>query len=424
MYLIIISIAVVLILWSFTIKGDYLFAQKQPAQKQPSQKQPTPRPKPKPDSGSVNINYKIKNTAPTTSEIAKGLAALKAHNTSGNVPTSSAYYDLVKRKYLQYDKKQKKWVSYLDPAGKAAPPAIDDGKGSQQGRKTKPVSGGHTSGGGSHTSGGNTGGGSHPSVPHLAPLPQRGSKAPIKPRQSSYCNQGSFYGNTNCSQASSRVTETNVFNGEHTNKFPDTTSPVKAAYLAIGTANEQNIPSSTRYHGPTVSGKSLHLDNRLDNGSYQPAFNYNDSNAVPAIIKALKSRVDVIAKSGANAIRFDELDVCSNGSKCNQANVNKVLTAVSQYAYQAHKMSVLGNNDSYSDNNKVPTSAQAIAQSGVPIAGWIVENDASGGKQLREVLGNNVPIYGVATSRDNANKMSKAQIDGTAAFDSVAVYPK
>lgn len=420
MYFIIISIAVVLILWSFTNKGDYLFAQKQPAQKQPTPRPSTQKP------GS-RINYKIKNTAPTTSEIAKGLAALKAHNTSGHVPTSSAYYDLVKRKYLQYDKKQKKWVSYLDPAGKAAPPAIDDGKGSQQGHKTKPVSGGsHTSGGntggntgGSHTSGG-SGGGSHPSVPHFAPLPPRGSKAPIKPRQSSYCNQGSFYGNTNCSQASSRVTETNVFNGEHPDKFPDTTSPIKAAYLAIGTANEQNIPSSTRYHGPTTAGSNYGLGN-----SGQAAFNYDDSSAVPAIIKALKSRVDVIAKTGANAIRFDELDVCSWGqTKCNQANVNKVLTAVSQYAYQAHKMSILGNNDSDSDNHKAPTSAQAIVQSGVPIAGWIVENDASTGKQLRNILGNNVPIYGVADARDEANKMSKAQTDGTAVFDSVAVYPK
>ena len=248
---------------------------------------------------------------------------------------------------------------------------------------------------------------------------QRGPKAPVTNPASSYCSAGSFGGKTtSCTSASAHVTEANLLEDGKPVPFPKTSSPIKAGYLAVGTANDF-IPRDSKYYytGPTIT--NTNLDNRDDKGRRQPGFDYNNTSQIPAIINTLKGRVDVIASAGGNAVRFDELDTCANG-KCNQANFNKVLTAISQYA-ASKNMSVLGNNNSY-DSGSAPSSAEAIANSGARVAGWIVEADPQTGASLRQTLGNNVPIYGLSRSSQNASSLSKAQVDGTAVFDSVAVY--
>lgn len=248
---------------------------------------------------------------------------------------------------------------------------------------------------------------------------------PIVPQEKSYCVANGFSSDSNviCATVDAFITETDLLNNGMTFEHQDggsdnrvktsrrddirrddirrddgaivTSSPVRASYLATGTANYFSEYPELLYTGRTIDSHSdgLSLDNRG-----QDAFDYLSVDSSNSIVDILVKRIAKIKSLGANAIRFDELDVCTN-VKCFENYLN-VMRQVCLFM-RDNDMAVIGNNNSNHFEN-YPSFAEMIKYTNVNVAGWIVESGQTLEDlfKLHDILGENVPIYAICTSGD------------------------
>jgi hypothetical protein len=231
----------------------------------------------------------------------------------------------------------------------------------------------------------------------------------VVPQHDSYCVADGFTGKgiSTCSNGNPYITETDLLNNGHSFSVTDykykssqsssivTSSPIRASYLALGTANSVTEFPELLYSGSTVDNQAdgISLDNRG-----QRAFDYLDSQHTNDIVNILIKRIETIISLGANAIRFDELDTCTN-EKCFE-NFSRVMTGVFEYMAN-HTVAAIGNNNSNLFVGHL-SFAKLLVQSKVDIVGWIVESGQTKDNlyTLYQTIGSRVPIFGICRQGD------------------------
>lgn len=246
----------------------------------------------------------------------------------------------------------------------------------------------------------------------------------VVPQHDSYCVADGFTGKgvTTCSDGNPFITETDLLNNGHSflAKYKSsaivTSSPIRASYLALGTANSVTEFPELLYSGSTVDNQAegISLDNRG-----QRAFDYLDNQHVGDIVNILVKRIQTIISLGANAIRFDELDTCTN-DKCFE-NFSRVMSGVFQYMAN-HTVAAIGNNNS-NQFTKFPSFAKLLAQSKVKIVGWIVESGQTKDNlyTIYETIGNRVPIFGICR-QDDCSTYEGTSYTSISIFKSISYY--
>ena len=371
MYLIIISIVVVLILWSFVSnKGDQLFEQQQkggsgqqqkggsgqqqitrkvvapstrkvvaPSTRKvvaPSTRKVIPNTKKVSGSSTKKIsgreNITTTSVAPTKELLAKALAAYIKHNKSGQVDPKSVYKDLVANKYLYF--KDGKWHANPNPTGQ---PQVG--------------SGGFIKGSGGSTQ--KPGGSSHSGI-----LP--------KPKKDGYGNEA--YGD----QGYAGVLTEKQYAQQHGYALSDpgnligniracqkgkwcslVTSKDAQAIKAINDKIIANGGVPIGYMSATIEGKREDIANLKQGVDYTKKGYTLDGwgeffplgkNGKPtaAYVAAMKKRVDLMAQAGYKGIELDNIDLLDNAGRngksgaeslgITQQNWNNFITDLSKYA--------------------------------------------------------------------------------------------
>ena len=246
------------------------------------------------------------------------------------------------------------------------------------------------------------------------PMLYRFGNLQVKPSTQTYCTAGSYGGDLNaCASATALFTEANLLDSKVTS-FPPTKSSVKVGYLQLGTANPSYITFDELKHTDSKPIRNKNLG--------KMSFNYNRVENLPEIENTLRKRIDYMASKGANAIRFDEMDTCAD-DVCNQNNFNRVLINIANYAAMNKRMVILGNNGRYFSDPEKVTSAKALVDSRIPIAGWTVEQFPDNIKGIREIIGPSIPIFGMAANANEAYTLSNVKDNmGIVMIDGVSIY--
>lgn len=251
--------------------------------------------------------------------------------------------------------------------------------------------------------------------------------APVVPQHDSYCVADGFTGKavTTCSDGNPLITETDLLNNGYTflHKYKDsssstiiTSSPVKASYLAIGTANDFTEFPELFYNGSTIDKNTNGIS--LDNGG-KDAFDYLTNSTKNDIATILVKRIQTIVSLGANAIRFDELDTCTTVT-CFE-NFIHVMQHVFEYMAN-NTIAAIGNNNSNKFQGH-PSFAKLLVETRVKIVGWIVESGQSKNDlfDLYYTIGNRVPIFGICRQGD-CNTYEGTSYTSISIFKSISYY--
>lgn len=198
---------------------------------------------------------------------------------------------------------------------------------------------------------------------------------PVVPQHDSYCVADGFTGKTaaTCSDGNPLITESDLLNNGYTflHKYKSsaiiTSSPIRASYLALGTANDFTKFPELFYTGSTIDRNTPGIS--LDNGG-KDAFNYFNKSSLNDIAYILVKRIQTIVSLGANSIRFDELDTCTS-VECFE-NFTYVMQHVFDYMAN-NTISAIGNNNSNKFKD-FPSFPRLLIQKQVKIVAWIVES--------------------------------------------------
>jgi hypothetical protein len=247
----------------------------------------------------------------------------------------------------------------------------------------------------------------------------------VVPIEDSYCVANGFASDSNtiCSSGDALITESDLLNNGlsfvqkyKSIEFIQTNSPIKASYLATGTANYFTMFPELLYNGKIISSNTngISLNNRG-----KDAFDYLNKNNIQSIVDIIIKRIEIIVSLGANAIRFDELDTCTDNT-CME-NYILVYKNILNYMIE-HSISVIGNNNSNRIEH-LPTIANITSDSNVHIAGWIVESGQtlSDLLELHDVLGEQVFIYAICSSGDCETDDGKSY-NTISIFKSISYY--
>lgn len=252
----------------------------------------------------------------------------------------------------------------------------------------------------------------------------------VVPQQDSYCVADGFAGgsSTVCSEGDAFITESDLLNNGLAFGFAKfrsgndavvvTSSPIKAAYFATGTANPFDNFPDLQYKESTISHNAdgISLSNRG-----QDAFNYLDGSSVSSIVDILKKRIDFLASVGANAFRFDELDVCTK-VEC-MTNYVQVIKDICDYI-ASKNLSVIGNNNSNVIEGYSSSIARVVVDSNVHISGWMVESgqNLDDLESLRATLSDSISIYGICKQGGDCHTNEGQSYGSVTIFKSISYY--
>ena len=123
---------------------------------------------------------------------------------------------------------------------------------------------------------------------------------------------------------------------------------------------------------------------------YGNCIDYGNSSTAAKALSMARNVVDQAASKGANAIRFDQLDMCQGGSQACQQNLNNVLSQVSKYAAQKGLGVVAA------DWTPSVQALQTASQNGgAPIIGGMTDGSNSDAGPFASIIGQDKPIFQV-----------------------------
>ena len=308
------------------------------------------------------------NTNPSAQTLNHAVSILSAKNKSGQLPNTSSYYNLAQKGYIKYD--NGKWTINKDKSkftGNVQPP-----------KNVVTVHPGSTSF-------------------------NISSKKVINGNQSSsFCSNAVYSGNSSYSGAkkcgtkgNSSYVEASITDPSITDKLYKSVSDktIKAAYIAVGTANELDGGSKK------VSGVASRRSGCMYNG-LGGCINWGNASDSSKALSYIKKQIDTSASLGANAIRLDQVDVCENDSgvanKSCQTGFNKALTQISKYAAKKG-LGVIPNNSPNSQRILI----QAQNNGGATVIASMVDDTRSNipaqVKATQDAIGTDIPIITMCT---------------------------
>jgi hypothetical protein len=165
---------------------------------------------------------------------------------------------------------------------------------------------------------------------------------------------------------------------------------VKAAYFNMGSANDVMAGYSPGKIGTTNQPGCLY-------NSLGGCIKWGDSSSRATAVASAKRAIEQAVASGANTLRFDQLDVCQdgNGQTYSQNCKNGLATALTEISQAAKKagINVVGNNGW--DAQQVLIDAQNSGN-GAKVVGAMLDdsfkNQGNNVQRMRNIVGSNVPI--------------------------------
>ncbi len=323
-------------------------------------------------------------TNPTAERLDQVLAKLQEVNTSGQLESTSDYKKYKDQKLITFENGEWKLTDKGMQAASGGSLALG-------GRS--PSSGGWN---GRSPSSGGLSGSSRGSVDSVNIL-GNGTVISANQDQSKFCSDvfggGGHYTNVQkCGSSNlggmSYVEGTTTGSSDMFNAAPD--SAVKAAYFNMGTNNDIMKANSSGNISTTNQSGCLY-------GSEGGCIQWGDPSARAAAVASAKQAIKQAVDSGANTLRFDQLDVCedNNGNtysdQCSQG-LRTALTEISQAAKEAG-LGVVGNNGWKAQQALI----DAQNSGGAKVVGAMLDdsfgNMSENEKRMRGIVGSDVPIF-------------------------------
>jgi hypothetical protein len=168
---------------------------------------------------------------------------------------------------------------------------------------------------------------------------------------------------------------------------------IKAAYVALGSkAGPMKI---TSVNTSVFSGQCQGYLNK--NGG---CIDWSNPATSAAAINVAKKQIDMAASKGANAIRFDEMDVCHNNNGivipvC-QAGFNQALVQISHYI-ASKGLAIVGADDP----DSVALLMQEEQKGGAKVVAAMTDSSQQYAKEniseMQKIVGPNIPILSVVS---------------------------
>ncbi len=311
---------------------------------------------------------------PTSKTLQHAASVLTSKNKSGKLPSTSSYSDLVKQGYLKFT--GKKWT--------VNKPGTNNSSFSGNIHAPKDVVTVHP----------------HPSSSHSS-FNIASQHVIDGNKSSSFCSNafGGYAGAKKCgTKGNSTYVEGDITDPSKTKLLFKTASDkaVKAAYIAVGTANQLNGGSSRVSGLTTYGGGCMYTGKELGG-----CINWGNSSVSATALSYIKKQIDTAKSLGANAIRLDQVDVCENNNgvanKNCQAGFNKALTTISHYAGK-QGLGIIPNNSP----NSQKTLVAAQNNGGATVLASMVDDTgnhiSSQVKATQDAIGTDIPIITLCTS--------------------------